>query len=82
MLAGWSLLAALCVVRYWRATKRWTDARMPLTHDLVESMTGHRTRLAQQPPEEWHGDEDRQTAEYSLRSAAIRLVVLASSATW
>jgi ATP-binding cassette, subfamily B, bacterial len=39
-----------------------------MTHDLVERMTGHRTRIAQQPPAEWHLEEDRQTDEYAARS--------------
>ncbi|MCX6619620.1 MAG: ABC transporter ATP-binding protein, partial [Acidobacteria bacterium] len=41
-------------------------------------MTGHRTRIAQQPSAEWHREEDRQTEEYAARSkrmdaAAARL---------
>ena len=30
--------------------QRWTAARLAMTHDLVERMVGHRTRLAQEPP--------------------------------
>ena len=33
---------------------------MVITHDLIEKMVGHRTRIAQQAPERWHeGEEDR-----------------------
>ncbi|MGH9584313.1 MAG: ABC transporter ATP-binding protein, partial [Bryobacteraceae bacterium] len=48
-----ALLAAIFFVRY----GRWTEARMAMTHDLIESMAGHRTRLAQQPPRRWHEGE-------------------------
>jgi ATP-binding cassette subfamily B protein len=35
-----------------------------MTHDLVEHMVGHRTRLAQQPPDRWHDGEDDAAARY------------------
>jgi ATP-binding cassette, subfamily B, bacterial len=49
---------------------RWTKERLDLTHDLVEKMIGHRTRMAQQIRERWHeGEEEALTryAEASLR---------------
>jgi ATP-binding cassette subfamily B protein len=49
---------------FWRALARWSAARLALTHDLVERMVGHRTLVAQQPPELHHGDEDRALASY------------------
>src|SRR6185369_2604996 len=36
-----------------------TGARLDLARDLVERMVGHRTRLAQEPPSQWHDGEDR-----------------------
>ena len=39
-----------------------------MTHDLVESMAGHRTRLAQLPADRWHVGEDEALDEY-LRSS-------------
>ncbi len=50
--------------RYYRARLKWTDSRLAMTHDLVEQMTGHRTRLAQQRPEQWHEREDQAASEY------------------
>jgi ATP-binding cassette subfamily B protein len=57
------LLGAIAItlaigLRYHRRRIAWTDARLDLTHDLVENMMGHRTRLAQQRPEQWHQGED------------------------
>ncbi len=44
---------------------------MGMTEDLVEAMVGHRTRLAQQPREEWHEDEDRTLNTYVRLSEAV-----------
>lgn len=55
-----------------RAYRRWqgaTAVRLDLTHDLVESMVGHRTRAAQLPPERWHDGEDRGLERYLERGA-------------
>jgi ATP-binding cassette subfamily B protein len=35
-----------------------------MTHDLVERMVGHRTRLAQESPEHWHDGEDEGLERY------------------
>jgi ATP-binding cassette subfamily B protein len=35
-----------------------------MTHDLVERMVGHRTRLAQERPELWHSGEDQMLEHY------------------
>ena len=70
---GWS---------YLRQRQDWTDARLDMTHDLVERMVGHRTRLAQQAPQRWHAGEDQALAHYLERSEAMdrsaaRLISLA-----
>lgn len=57
--------------RYFRRRADWTAARLAMTHDLVERMTGHRTRLAQEPPEEWHPPEDRAVAQCLELAAAM-----------
>ena len=49
---------------YLRQRQHWTEARLHLTHDLVERMVGHRTRLAQEAPNRWHQDEDQGVARY------------------
>lgn len=64
VMAGVACLA----VRYFRLRSEWTAARLSLTHDLVENMTGHRTRLAQQPPADWHTEEDVSLNHYAEQS--------------
>lgn len=71
--AGW---------RYYRKRLVWTEARLNLTHDLVEVMAGYRTRLAQEEREHWHDGEDQALERYlglsaSLDRAAARLIALA-----
>lgn len=54
-----------------RSRRRWTDERIGLTHDLVEKLIGHRTRVAQEDPARWHVDEDRALQGYSRVSAGM-----------
>jgi ATP-binding cassette subfamily B protein len=58
VLAIWCALTIWIAWRFARRFENWTCARMNMTQDLVESMVGHRTRLAQQRREEWHRSED------------------------
>ena len=44
---------------YYQRLRRWTRARIGLTHELIEQMLGHRTRLAQEAPEQRHVSEDQ-----------------------
>ena len=64
MLALMLGLLALLVVRYQHQRRRWAETRLSMTHDLVERMAGHRTRLAQEPSELWHRGEDEALANY------------------
>ncbi len=57
--------------RYFRRREGWTSSRLGLTHDLIESMVGHRTRLAQQPPERWHDGEDQAYDRYFEKAVAM-----------
>jgi ATP-binding cassette subfamily B protein len=63
-LAGWTAAAGWLAWRYYGSRKEWTSARLGMTHDLVERMTGHRTRLAQEAPEDRHTEEDRAAERY------------------
>ena len=54
---------------YYRRRLAWTESRLKLTHNLVEVMVGHRTRLAQEARERWHLGED-QSLEHYLRLSA------------
>jgi len=70
-LAVWCGVVALLGARYLARRRRWTAARLAMTHELVESLVGHRTRLAQEPPERWHLREDQLLDRYLGESAAI-----------
>lgn len=66
---------------YLGTLRAWTGTRVEMTHTLVERMSGHATRLAQEAPERWHEGEDDALAEYveqsrRLDGAAARLAVL------
>ncbi|MEO7033250.1 MAG: ABC transporter ATP-binding protein [Polyangiaceae bacterium] len=65
VLVGSTVLFAAFAVASSRLLSEWTDARLRLTRNLVESMSAHRTRLAQQPPSQWHQVEDRQLESYA-----------------
>ena len=54
--------------RYFEERRHWTDTRLEISHDLVEKMVGHRTRLAQERPERWHRREEEQLASYGESS--------------
>ncbi|MBV9247965.1 MAG: ATP-binding cassette domain-containing protein [Acetobacteraceae bacterium] len=57
------VMAALCW-RYYRRVRTWSQARLDMTHELIEHMLGHRTRLAQEPPHRRNTAEDRTLGEY------------------
>ncbi len=69
------LIMAVAVVffawRLHRRSTRWAETRRTITADLVEQMVGHRTRLAQQPPERWHDGEDEALERYLLESREL-----------
>ncbi len=49
---------------YYQRLQHWTQARIDLTHELIEQMVGHRTRLAQEAPDERHVAEDQKLERY------------------
>jgi ATP-binding cassette subfamily B protein len=67
----WACFAGAMIVYNYKHRARWTKLRLGLTHRLVENMTGHRTRLAQQSPREWHLKEDGETEEYAEASRKL-----------
>ncbi len=71
LLAAWCAVCALICMRYLKRARRWTSLRLDMTHSLVERMVGHRTRLAQERPEQRHEDEDQELDRY-LDSSIIR----------
>ena len=71
LLLGWTALTAALGWRYFVARRAWTVTRLSMSHELVEHMVGHRTRIAQERPEQWHESEDRSLAQYAERSRAM-----------
>jgi len=65
------LVAAAALARAeWKARRRSAALGLDMTHDLVERMVGHRTRLAQEPRSRRHEVEDQLLERYLVASAA------------
>jgi ATP-binding cassette subfamily B protein len=71
LLLGWVAFALCLGWHYFRRRCGWTEARLGMTHDLVERMVGHRTRLAQEAREHWHAGEDQALEHYLERSQTM-----------
>jgi ATP-binding cassette subfamily B protein len=71
LLLLWLLIAAALAWTYFGRNRDWTGVRLAMTHDLVESMAGHRTRIAQLPADRWHVGEDQALEEYLRSSRAM-----------
>jgi ATP-binding cassette, subfamily B, bacterial len=50
--------------RYYQRLRAWSRTRLEMTHELVEHMVGHRTRLAQEWPHRREAVEDRAIGVY------------------
>jgi ABC-type multidrug transport system fused ATPase/permease subunit len=70
-LVAWTVLAVVLTVRHYTVQRRWSTQRIDITHDLLERMLGHRTRLAQLPLDRWHDAEDRHLSQYSETSKGM-----------
>lgn len=71
VLLAWLALAVWLAVHLHRRRGQWTDRRLVLTDTTVESMVGHRTRLAQAHPDSWHVGEDDALWTYFESSGAM-----------
>ncbi|MFL6256801.1 MAG: ATP-binding cassette domain-containing protein [Pyrinomonadaceae bacterium] len=71
LLAVWVALVVVLGWFYYRRRLAWTESRLKLTHNLVEVMVGHRTRLAQEARERWHEGEDQSLENYLRLSAGM-----------
>ncbi len=71
VLAAWCAVTVFAGWRFLRRYAEWTETRLDLTEDLVESMVGHRTRLAQLPRGDWHDGEDRALHNYQGLSKSL-----------
>ncbi|HEY0683279.1 MAG TPA: ABC transporter ATP-binding protein [Steroidobacter sp.] len=68
LLLGWLIVTAMFARRYYCRLQSWSQARLGLTHDLIERMVGHRTRMVQQASEHRHEDEDHELDRYLTSS--------------
>ena len=59
LLSGSLPLLTFCW-RYLSTLRAWSATRLTMTHELIEDMVGHRTRLAQEWPSRRDAAEDRQ----------------------
>jgi ATP-binding cassette subfamily B protein len=77
ILAGvWTLLTIGLSLRYHRRLREWILTRLAMTHDLIEQMVGHRTRLAQEWPQHRGQSEDQALKEYLDRSRKLDATVI------
>ncbi|HEX7331095.1 MAG TPA: ABC transporter ATP-binding protein [Pyrinomonadaceae bacterium] len=80
LLLLWIVFALFIGWTYLNKRRHWMEQRMSITNNLVESMVGHRTRLAQEPREHWHDAEDRSLEHYFRSSKHMdRIAVLLST---
>jgi ATP-binding cassette subfamily B protein len=80
LLVAWLGFASVVGRDFFRRRRRWTQLRLRMSHELVDKMVGHRTRLAQQSPERWHEGEDEELARYLGVSRAMdRTTVILSA---
>jgi ABC-type multidrug transport system fused ATPase/permease subunit len=82
LLAAWILLTSYFGYDFYVRRKTWTAARLHMTHDLIERMVGHRTRLAQESHAHWHDGEDEELDRYlrlskNVDRSELRLLALA-----
>jgi ATP-binding cassette subfamily B protein len=76
LLVVWLCLLFVVAWHYLEKRRAWATARLGISHDLIEKMVGHRTRLAQERPEALHEEEDLELTHYlDLSSAMDRLGV-------
>jgi len=70
-LAVWAGLAAVAMRALTRRRRAWAAARLEVSLDLVEKLLGQRTRVVQQPPDQWSIGEAESVA--AARAASRRV---------
>jgi ATP-binding cassette subfamily B protein len=75
LLAGWLAVSLSLSWRYFRRIRAWTLMRLDMTHDLIERMVGHRTRLAQERAERRDEQEDRAMKDYLNTSRSMDVAI-------
>jgi ATP-binding cassette subfamily B protein len=76
LLAVWVALTLGLSWNYFQRMRHWIGMRLDMTHELIERMVGHRTILAQEPPQRRNEVEDQAMKDYLLASKAMDLSVV------
>jgi ATP-binding cassette, subfamily B, bacterial len=71
LLLTWSLMALWLCWRYYGRLYNWSMGRLDMTHDLIEAMVGHRTRLAQERPGRRDAHDDTSLQNYLATSKSL-----------
>jgi ATP-binding cassette subfamily B protein len=71
ILIVWLALSLGLMAHNARLRADWTLQRLKLTNQLVENMTAHRTRVAQEAPAFWHDGEDCDLNRYLQASRRL-----------
>jgi ATP-binding cassette subfamily B protein len=82
LLGAWTLLMSYFGYHFYMRRRTWTAARLHMTHDLIERMVGHRTRMAQESHAHWHDGEDEELERYlqvskNVDQSELRLIAVA-----
>ncbi len=74
LLGGWIVVLGWFSYRYHQRFKQWSSTRRDMTHNLIENMVGHRTRLAQMVRQHWHDGEDEALVQYIQESTEMDML--------
>lgn len=80
LLWSWLAVALFLGWRYFLRNRDWVLAHQRMINALVERMVGHRTRLAQEPADDWHREEDQTLAGYTRLSQQLDAIEVRISA--
>lgn len=72
----WSAAISAFCWRYRHRLQAWSAARLNMTHELIENMVGHRTRLAQEWPSRRDEAEDRTMLGYLGLSRELDIAMM------
>lgn len=82
LLVLWLGVAVVIAWRFYDGSQRWRSAHRVMINTLIERMVGHRTRLAQERPQDWHDDEDQLQARYLSLSKDMDSSAVQISGIW
>jgi ATP-binding cassette subfamily B protein len=71
VLAVWTIIVTATTYALAKRTSDWTNLRLSMTNHLVERMVGHRTRLAQERPDQRDARDDPPLQAYLGASARM-----------